>query len=167
MVTIRQGRLRGRALDESLSTYQALWDEVSSLERQQLSDSPSCASSEIRYDRVVLEDFLAHLSDGLRADVRSGREFLQETLKQIRVAGEDTRPRRCPVCSKHLGKLTPQHLAQHGLTLQEGYRKFPELGFNKRARLLIQPSPEGLLQTGEVFGLMVAGAGFEPATFGL
>ena len=65
-----------------------------------------------------------------------------------------------------LGKLTPQHLAQHGLTLQEGYRRFPELGFSKRARLVIQPSPDGLLKTGEVFGLMVAGAGFEPATFG-
>ncbi len=46
----------------------------------------------------------------------------------------------------------------HGLTLRESYRKFPELGFNKRARLLVQPSPEGLLKTGEVFGLMVAGA---------
>ncbi len=167
MATIRRGRLRGRALDEALSTYQTLWDEVNTLERDQLSGSRSRVSAEIRYDRTVVEDFLAHLPDGLRSDVRSGREFLQETLKQIRVVGEDTRPRRCPVCSKHLGKLTPHHLAQHGLTLQEGYRKFPELGFNKRARLLIQPSPEGLLQAGEVFGLMVAGAGFEPATFGL
>ena len=137
------------------------------MERHLLPDSRNRASSEIRYDRSVFEDFVAHLPDGLRADVSSGREFLRETLKQIRVAGEDTRPRQCPVCSKHLGKLTPQHFAQHGLTLQEGYRKFPELGFNKKARLVIQPSPEGLLQTEKVFGLMVAGAGFEPATFGL
>jgi site-specific DNA recombinase len=167
MTTIRQGRLQARALEEALSAYQALWDEVSSLEREQLSASRSRACSEIRYDRTVLDDFLAHLPDGLRSNIRSGREFLHETLKQVRVAGEDKRPRHCPVCSKQLGKLTPQHLAQHGLTLQEGYRKFPELGFNKRARLVIQPSPDGLLQTGEVFGFVVAGAGFEPATFGL
>lgn len=160
MTTIRQGRLRGRALDEALSAYQAVWDQVEMLERDQLSVSRNRASAEIRYDRTVVEDFLAHLPDALRSDVRLGREFLHDTLKQIRVAGEDGRPRQCPVCSRHLGKLTPQHLAQHGLTLQEGYRKFPELGFNKKARLLIQPSPEGLLQTGEVFGLMVAGAGF-------
>jgi hypothetical protein len=51
-------------------------------------------------------------------------------------------------------------MARHGLAIKESYRKFPELGFTKRARLVIQPSPEGLLQTGEVFGLMVAGAGF-------
>ena len=71
------------------------------------------------------------------------------------------------MCQQLLGKLTPQHMAVHGLTLRESYRRFPELGFNERARLLVQPSPEGLLKTGEVFGLMVAGAGFEPATFAL
>ncbi len=167
MATIRRGRLRGRALDEALSAYQALWDQVEALEHKQLSDSHKRTSAAIRYDRTVVEDFFAHLPDALRSDVRSGREFLRETLREIRVAGDERRPRHCPVCSRQLGKLTPQHLAQHGLTLQEGYQKFPELGFNKRARLIIQPSPEGLLRTGEVFGLMVAGAGFEPATFGL
>ena len=48
-------------------------------------------------------------------------------------------------------------MARHGVA-KESYRKFPELGFTKRARLVIQLSPEGLFQTGEVFGLMVAGA---------
>ena len=43
--------------------------------------------------------------------------------------------------------------------IKESYRKFPELGFTKRARLVIQPSPEGLLQTGEVFGLYGSGGG--------
>ena len=51
-------------------------------------------------------------------------------------------------------------MARHGLSLHECYKRFPGLGFTKEARLIIQPSPEGLLQTGEVFGLMVAGAGF-------
>ena len=99
--------------------------------------------------------------------MRLGREFLRETLKYVRVEPREERTRLCPVCQQRLGKLTPQHLARHGLSLSEGYRKFPELGFTKRARLVIQPSPEGLLRTGEVFGLLVAGAGFEPATFGL
>jgi hypothetical protein len=66
----------------------------------------------------------------------------------------------CPVCARVLGKITPQHLAQHNLVLRDGYRRFPELGFTKGARLVIQPSPEGILNTGEVFGLVVAGERF-------
>ena|ERR1043166_9936553 len=89
----------------------------------------------------------------LRADLTSGREFIRETLKSIRIAPDGDRARQCPICRQVLGKLTPQHLVVHGLTLREGYKRFPELGFTKRARLLIQPSPQGLLQTGEVYGL--------------
>ena len=57
-------------------------------------------------------------------------------------------------------------MRRHWLTLQDGYREFAELGFNRGARLLIQPSAEGLLNTGEVFGLMLPGLDFEPATPG-
>ncbi len=103
---------------------------------------------------------MTRLPEALQVDVALGRELVQETLKSIRVAPGENRPRQCPVCQKSLGKLTPQHLARHGLTLQEGYRRLPEVGFTKRARLLVQPSPEGLLRSGEVFGLMVAGARF-------
>lgn len=106
---------------------------------------------EIRYDRTVVEDFVAHLPEALRGEVRLGREFLRETLKYARVIAQESRPRQCPVCRQQLGKLTPQHMARHGLDLKESYRKFPELGFTKRARLVIQPSSEGLLRTGEVF----------------
>src|SRR5215470_3902734 len=123
-------------------------------------------STEIQYDRAVVEDFVSRLPEALRADISLGREFLRETLQFVRVADGEPRSRTCPICDQILGKLTPQHLARHGVTLHEGYRKFPELGFTKGARLLIQPSPEGLLNTGEVFGLVVAGAGFEPATLG-
>ena len=113
---------------------------------------------EIRYDRTVVADFLTRLPQALGADVRLGREFLRETVKHIRIAVEQNRPRRCPVCQRTLRKLTPQHMRRHGLTLEDAYRKFAELGFNRGARLSIQPSPEGLLNTGEVFGLVVAGA---------
>ena len=163
-----QTGLRGKAREMALSRYQNLADEIEQLGRERsTSRTRGPGRTEIRYDRSVVEDFLQHLPSALRADPQQGREFLQETLKSIRIAEEGDRPRVCPLCREVLGKLTPQHLAQHGLTLQEGYRRFPELGFNKRARLVIQPSPDGLLKTGEVFGLMVAGAGFEPATFGL
>src|SRR6266446_4778632 len=161
MDAIRRGLLHGRALEEALATYQEAWDEVESLDRQTPTTTPDHAGvTEIRYDRRVVEDFVARLPEALRTDVASGREFVHETLKSIRIAAGDDRPRECPVCQKVLGKLTPQHFVRHGLTLQEGYKKFPELGFTRRARLLIQPSPQGLLQTGEVFGLLVAGARF-------
>src|SRR5713101_7373207 len=154
---IQHGRLQGRALDEALQTYQAVWDQAEALERIR-SSAREAQLSEIRYDRTVVADFLARLPQALRADVRLGREFLRETLRHIRVAAEQDRPRRCPLCQRQLGKLTPQHMRRHGLTLRDAYRKFAELGFNRGARLLIQPSPDGLLNTGEVFGLVVAGA---------
>ena len=163
---IQHGRLHGRALNEALQTYQAVSDQTEALERDRNS-TPEDQPSEIRYDRTVVTDFLARLPQALRADVRLGREFLRETLRHIRVVPEQHRVRSCPVCQQQLGKLTPQHMGRHGLTLRDAYRQFAELGFNKGARLLIQPSSEGLLNTGEVFGLVVAGAGFEPATFGL
>jgi hypothetical protein len=160
--------LHGKARDSALVRYQELWDEIERFTAEYLPSRPANGgNTEIRYDRTVVEDFLRHLPTALQSDVRQGREFLHDTVRAIRIAEEGDRPRICPICQQHLGKLTPQHLKQHGLTLQEGYRRFPELGFSKRARLVIQPSPDGLLKTGEVFGLMVAGAGFEPATFGL
>src|SRR5262249_17325943 len=131
MDAIRRGRLHGRALEEALATYQKLWDEVEILERQATTTQHHAGATEIRYDRSVVEDFVARLPDAPRTDVASGREFVHETLKSIRIAPGDDRRRECPVCRKPLGKLTPQHLVQHGLTLKDGYRKFPELGFTK------------------------------------
>ena len=166
MGSIQQGRLQGRALEEALSTYQRIWVQVEQLEQEQPAN-PEPASVEIHYDRAVVEDFVARLPEALRADVRLGREFLRETLRQVRIADAGHRQRTCPICEQTLGKITPQHLAVHGIALQDSYRRFPELGFTKGARLTIQPSPAGLLNTGEVFGLVVAGVGFEPTTFGL
>ena len=103
-----------------------------------------------------------HTGDGRAAG--DGQPF---GSAQVEADPPQLRHARRPCSEGGLQKLTPQHLRLHGLDLQEGYRRYPELGFTKGARLLIQPSPEGLLNTGKVFGLVVAGAGFEPATFGL
>ena len=157
MGAIQQGRLQGRALEEALGTYQRIWAQVEQLEQEQPANHES-ASIEIHYDRAVIEDFVARLPEALHADLRLGREFLRETLRHVRVADTGHRLRMCPICEKIMGKTTPQHLALHGVALRDGYRRFPELGFTKGARLIIQPSPEGLLNTAKVFGLVVAGA---------
>ncbi len=164
---VQDGRLEGRALQEALGAYQRIWHQVEELEQQPKMEPSENLVTEIHYDRAVVEDFVARLPDALRSDVQLGREFLRETLQSVRVSQGDHRVRQCPICGRSLGKITPQHLARHGVSLQESYERFPELGFTTEARLVIQPSPEGLLNTGKVFGLMVAGAGFEPATFGL
>jgi len=166
MGAIQQGRLQGRALEEALGSYQRIWAQVEKLEQEEPAN-PEFASIEIHYDRAVVEDFVARLPEALRVDVRLGREFLRETLRHVRIADSGHRLRTCPICEKVLGKTTPQHLKLHGLALRDSYRKYPELGFTKGARLMIQPSPEGLLNTAKVFGLVVAGVGFEPTTFGL
>jgi hypothetical protein len=103
----------------------------------------------------------------LQTHVTGGREFLRETLVRIRVEDGEARPTVCPVCGEAQGKISPQHMKTHGLTVEESYRRFPGLGFSKKARLLVQPSQEGILRNAQVFGLIIAGAGFEPATFGL
>jgi hypothetical protein len=90
-----------------------------------------------------------------------GREFLRETPAQIRVADGGEREICCPICKTTLRKLTPQHFRKHGLGLQESYRKFPQLGFNRCARVIIQLSAPGLLSTGKVFGLTIARHGVE------
>lgn len=82
---------------------------------------------------------------------------------RIQIEGGATRPTVCPVCGEEQGKLSPQHMQTHGLTLDQAYGSFPGLGFTKKARLIIQPSPSGLLNTLKVHCLMVAGAGFGKA----
>jgi hypothetical protein len=166
MSAIEKGHLEGRSLQEALARYQKLWDQISAIDAMSRVNEPSSAA-EIRYDAAVLADFLRHLPEGLRSDLSSGREFVHQALRSIRIKPAGHRPRQCPICQQRLGKPTPQHMATHGQTLQDAYRAYPGLGFSQGARLLVEPSPEGLLNTGEVFGFVVAGAGFGPATFGL
>jgi site-specific DNA recombinase len=166
MQAIRDGRLSGRALDEALRTYQSLWDRIESLDRQGTPDTTQSTPSAIHYDRGVIEDFLAHLPEAIRVDISLGRELLRDLVSEVRISDEGPRPTICPLCGKVLAKLTPQHMACHELSLQEAYRRFPQLGFNRKARLVIQPGPHSLFDTLEVYG-EVAGDGFEPSTFGL
>ena len=127
------------------------------LDLEQETQSPGRESSavEIRYDRAVVEDFVTRLPEALRVDVRLGREFLRETVQYVRVTDGGERRRTCPICRKTLGKITPQppSAARCG---------------SSRRRLQVSRArvyQRGLLNTGKVFGLVVAGAGFEPATF--
>jgi hypothetical protein len=159
MDAVKSGALGGRALEEALLTYQQIWDQVQSLEKEARSDSPS-SFEEVRYDRAVVEDFLSRLPETLCAHVDLGREFLQQTLERIKIADVGEREMSCPICKTALKKFTPQHLEKHGLELEESYRKFPQL-FNRCARVIIKPTAGGLLPTGKLFGLMVAGQRLE------
>jgi hypothetical protein len=168
MGAIKNSTLSGRALEEAMGAYQEIWDQIQSAERE-----PPCTSSarctELRYDRSVVSDFISRLPETLRVNVDLGREFLQEILAQIRVSSMGHREILCPLCGKHLGKLTPQHLAKHGLGLEEAYKRFPHLGFSQCAHLTIRPCAGGLLARAKVDGLTVAGQGIElsiPENFG-
>ena len=168
MDAVRDGRLTGRALQEALATYQRLWEKVETRERRlPMPKYAVSQASEIEYDRAVVEDFASRLPEALQADVTLGREFLKETLRGIRVAAKAEREIVCPLCDLRLGKLTPQHMAKHGLSIVQTYQRFPQLGFTRNACLVVEPHPEGIIRGGKVFGLMVAGEGFEPSTSGL
>ena len=166
MQAVRDGRLSGRAREEALCTYQSLWDRIESLDRQGPMDGNESTPSVIHYDRTVIEDFLANLPEAIRVDISLGREFLRDMISSVRIADEGPRSTICPLCGRVLAKLTPQHMSWHELDLREAYRRFPQLGFKRKARLVIQPGPHGLFDTIEVYD-QVAGGGFEPPTFGL
>jgi hypothetical protein len=78
------------------SAYQEVWDQVDALERERAQAPSDEGRMEIRYDRSVVEDFVAHLPEALRSETQSGREFLRETLKYVRVVAQESRPRVCP-----------------------------------------------------------------------
>ncbi|MGO9605402.1 MAG: hypothetical protein ACLQAT_18775 [Candidatus Binataceae bacterium] len=160
MGAIKNSTLSGRALEEAMGDYQEIWDQIQSAEREPASPSPA-PYTELRYDRSVVSDFISRLPETLRVNVDLGREFLQEVLAQIKISSMGHREILCPLCGKHLGKLTPQHLAKHGLGLEEAYKRFPQLGFSKCAHLLIRPCAGSLLARAKVDGLTVAGQGIE------
>jgi site-specific DNA recombinase len=165
MHAVRESRLGGRALDEAMATYQAIWSQIEAAERAAAAAADR-KPAEVHYDVTVIEDFLTHLPDVLRSDIVLGREFLADVLSAVRVAGGGKRSLSCPVCGRKVGKITPRHMALHGLSLAETYRQFPEVGFNKKARLTFQPGLQTPLLGSEVY-TEVAGGGFEPPTFGL
>jgi len=77
MDAVKSGALGGRALEEALLSYQQVWDQVQSLEKEARSGSRS-PFKEVRYDRAVVEDFISRLPETLCAHVDLGREFLQQ-----------------------------------------------------------------------------------------
>jgi site-specific DNA recombinase len=124
MSAIEKGHLEGRALQEALARYQHLWDRISALDTTARPSEPS-KIAEIRYDPAVLADFIRHLPEGLRSDLASGREFVHQALRSIRIKPAGRRPRQCPICHQLLGKPTPQHMAfmaKHFRTSIEAFR---------------------------------------------
>ena len=107
------------------------------------------------------------MPESLKGDVAGGREFLQDMLLRIQIADHERMTRICPVCGETQGTINPRHMKWYGLTMEETYRRYAELCFNKKARLHLQPTQDGILPNTKMLGLVVAGAGFEPATFGL
>jgi len=160
MGAIKNSTLDGRALEEAMAAYQEIWDQIQTVELEHHSRG-SAPYTELRYDRSVVNDFISRLHETLGVNVELGREFLREVLDQIRISSTGHREILCPLCGKHLGKLTPQHLAKHGLRREESYKRFPQLGFSESAHLSIQPRAAGLLGRAKVDGLTVAGHGIE------
>ncbi len=61
----------------------------------------------------------------LRAELRLGREFLQEAVQHGRIEDGDRRSLPCSTCWEAVGQVNPQRFQRHGLTLEEVYKTFP------------------------------------------
>ena len=108
MHAIQSGVLTGRALQEALTTYQQVWAQVEALEkRDAVATTPDVPPRvEVRYDPAAARDFLACLPEGLRANMQFGREFLRDTLVEVRIQDGADRPTVCPVCGEVQGAST-------------------------------------------------------------
>lgn len=150
--SVQRGILTGSALDTCLNRYQGLCDEIGKQQAKiQLIESEQNIG-EVKYDRIVAEQFLANLPDALRADVSEGRRFLGSIIEKIAVT-DTQEPRKCPYCRELLEKITPRHLKKHGLTIGTYLKECPSLGFTRSATITVHLKEDGILREGKVFGL--------------
>ena len=123
-------------------------------------------------DTGLIKDALENLDKVLDTDLDMAREFLAAMVGRILVHPlSNTKGHRqgirCPLCGLSIKKLTPQHAARHGLSVEEMATAHPEFGVSQPVEIRIGLNMKDLLTKEEVVHCMVAGAGFEPATFGL
>ena len=108
----------------------------------------------------------------LETDIDLAREFVAGMVRQIVVRPIATtqawrRAVRCPFCGLPIKGLTPQHAEGNGLSLEGMTTSYPELGVSQPVEVRIAFNMKDLLANEEAVYSLVAGAGFEPATFGL
>ncbi len=163
---IQEGSLTGRAKEDLFRKYQSACDEVERIERSQRLHVQKVRRT---YDPGLVSKFIEELDQGvLDCDPEGGREFLACVLRKVEITDIGPKLHECGLCGTKLAKVTPQHAHVHGFAMKDFYRADLGAGFTRRVRVSIHPDPEGVLKTsGEVVYGMVAGAGFEPTTFGL
>ena len=151
---IKEAGLLGLAREQAIAAHAQTQDEIRTLQQMNSSTSSSKRRSEVRYDRSVVDDFLQNLDDALSSNVELGREFLHETFARIRIRPLTKRQVLCPLCGKPMAKITPQHIGTHGLELEQGYRRFPQLGLTHSAQLVAEPLPGGFINAVQPFDLL-------------
>ncbi len=126
----------------------------------------------LTFDTGLVQDAVQNLEKVLETDIDLAREFLAGIVTSILVRPLPPSPQRaggirCPLCGVSVKRLTPQHAALHGLEVDEMATAHPEFGVSQPVEVRILLNMKDLLPKEEVVYILVAGAGFEPATFGL
>jgi hypothetical protein len=88
-------------------------------------------------------------------------------VRPLPATTDHSRGVHCPLCGLSIKRLTPQHAAKHGLSIEAMATAHPEFGVTQPVEVRIKLNMKDLLAKEEVVYILVAGAGFEPATFGL
>ncbi|MGV8041487.1 MAG: hypothetical protein AB2L07_15975 [Thermoanaerobaculaceae bacterium] len=138
-------------------------DALAALQRQ---------TKRLTLDTGLITDALENLGAVLHTDIDLAREFLAGMVTRILVRPVPAAPERppgirCPLCGVSIKRLTPQHAALHGLGVEEMAAAHPQFGVSQPVEVRILLNMKDLLPKEEVVYILVAGAGFEPATFGL
>jgi site-specific DNA recombinase len=156
-------RFVSQLISQDRSRLQECRESFATLQRQ-----TSC----LDVDTGLIQDALEHLDAVLATDIDLAREFLAGMVTSILVrplppTAEGSRGIHCPLCGRSIKRLTPQHAAKHGFSVEEMAAAHPEFGVTQPIEVRIRLNMKDLLAKEEVVYIMVAGAGFEPATFGL
>jgi|GEM_PF-4085571 hypothetical protein len=114
-------------------------------------------------DTGLIQDALENLDKVLDTDLDLAREFLAGMVTRILVRPLSTTPEHrqgihCPLCGLLIKKLTPQHAAKHGLSVEEMATTHPEFGVGQPVEVRIGLNMKDLLAKEEVVYILVAGA---------
>jgi len=160
-----RARERGEAIDQGSLRYVSQVNQ----ERSRLKECRESfallqrQSRALKVDIGLIQDALEHLEGLLATDIDPAREFPAGMITSILVrpvpaTKEHSRGIHCPLCGLPIKRLTPQHAAKHGLSIEEMGTAPPEFGVTQPVEARIKLNMKDFLPKEEVVYSLVAGA---------
>ena len=149
---IDQQDLTGYAFEHATAQYKQACAKVDAAKAEMTSKGTNDVTA-IRYDADVIRHVLTNLPKAMSESREAGQDLMRTMVKEVRIANDETRERRCPLCNKQFEKLTVIHTRQHGFEKEAFFRQYPEVGFTQGARIVMAFNPVGLSDKKKIVNL--------------